>query len=67
MNLAHRSIKVKNLDQLKTNWSVAFPQTLIAKLREDIPHEMFVHEGEAMLGQGELWFDEFGLTVVNEE
>jgi len=67
VNLAHRSIKVKNLDQLKTNWSVAFPQTLIAKLREDIPHEMFVHEGEAMLGQGELWFDEFGLTVVNEE
>jgi len=38
-----------------------FSPAFIAKLREDIPHEMFVDEGEAMLGQGQLWFDGRGL------
>ena len=67
VNLAHRSLEIKDTDQLKKNWSIVFPPSLIAKLREEIPHEMFVHEGEAMLGPGDFWFDKSGLSVVNEE
>jgi hypothetical protein len=51
----------------EANWSRVFSPAFIAKLREDIPHEMFVDEGEAMLGQGQLWFDGRGLTIVNAE
>jgi hypothetical protein len=58
---------LQNPVQLEANWSRVFSPAFIAKLREDIPHEMFVHEGEAMLGQGKLWFDDKGLTVVNAE
>jgi len=67
VNQAHRSIKIQNPAQLKTNWFLVFPPPLIAKLRQEIPHEMFVHEGRAMLGPGDMWFDESGLTVVNGE
>ena len=67
VNLPHRSIKVKSLAELKANWFLVFTPALVAKLRNDLPHEMFIHEGEVMLGQGEIWFDQSGLTVVNEE
>ena len=46
-------------------WNQIFTPQLIALLREDLPHEMFVHEGMAMLGNGEVWFDNKGLAVVN--
>lgn len=53
--------------ELKANWSRVFSRAFIAKLREDIPHEMFVHEGQAMVGAGDLGFDDTGLTVVNAD
>jgi hypothetical protein len=30
-----------------------------------LPHDMFVHEGMAMVGDGEAWFDAKGLAVLN--
>lgn len=67
VNTNHGRLVLRNPVQLKASWSRVFTLQIEAKLQEDIPHEMFVHEGEAMLGQGELWFDDKGLTVVNEE
>lgn len=67
VNIGRKHLVLQNRAQLEANWSYVFSPASIAKLREDIPHEMFVHEGEAMLGQGQLWFDEKGLTVVNAE
>lgn len=67
VNIDRKHLMLQNPAQLKANWSRVFSPAFIAKLREDIPHEMFVHEGEAMLGQGRLWFDDKGLTAVNAE
>jgi hypothetical protein len=67
VNFGHRSITLKDPAQLKANWSQVFSPAFATKLRQDIPHEMFVHEGEAILGNGVLWFDGDGLSVVNAE
>jgi hypothetical protein len=66
-NMDRKRLLLHTPAQLKTSWSRLFSEAFVAKLREDIPHEMFVHEGQAMLGDGELWFDDKGLTVVNAE
>jgi hypothetical protein len=47
------------------HWNDIFTPKYIAALRETIPHEMFVHEGEAMLGDGEVWFDAKGASALN--
>jgi hypothetical protein len=67
VNIDRKHLMLQNPAQLEANWPRVFSPAFIAKLRKDIPHEMFVHEGEAMLGQGHLWFDDKGLTVVNAE
>jgi hypothetical protein len=64
-NLAHEHIIIHNAVQLQANWSRIFTPAFLSKLRNDIPHEMFVHEDEAMLGDGELWFDSKGIATVN--
>jgi hypothetical protein len=65
VNVGREHITIHNAVQLQANWSRIFFPAFLAKLRQDIPHEMFVHEGEAMLGKGELWFDGKGLATVN--
>lgn len=67
VNRDRRSFTITSPAQLKSEWPRVFSPAFIAKLREAIPHEMFVREGKAMLGDGELWFDEGGLVVVNSE
>jgi hypothetical protein len=64
-NLAHGKITIRNAAQLQANWSHIFTPAFLAKLRSDIPHEMFVRDGKAMLGDGELWFDSKGLATLN--
>lgn len=64
-NFDHQHLTLRNNAELEANWSRVFSPALIAKIREDIPHEMFVHEGEAMLGSGDLWFDERGVVAIN--
>lgn len=59
------SFLIRNPTQLRTRWSQIFTPAMIERLRNAIPHEMFVHDGQAMLGEGEFWFDEHGLTSVN--
>lgn len=65
VNVEPRSLSIRNRTELQRHWSQIFTNDFLAKLRNDVPHEMFVHEGEAMLGDGELWFDERGLVAVN--
>jgi len=67
INRGSKHLTLRNAAQLKANWATVFSKSLLADLRLDVPHEMFVHEGQAMLGGGELWFDEKGLTAVNAE
>ena len=65
VNTSHQHLVIHSASALMTRWSAIFTPAFIAKLRLDSTHEMFVHNGEAMLGDGELWFDDRGLVVVN--
>lgn len=65
INGTHHHLTIRNEVELHAHWSQIFTPEFVAKLRLDVPHEMFVHNGEAMLGDGELWFDEKGLDAVN--
>ena len=65
INGIHHSLTIRNATELKANWSRIFTPEFLTKLREDLLHEMFVHEGEVMLGDGELWFEDKGLVALN--
>jgi hypothetical protein len=65
VNFEHRHLTLRGRAQFEANWSLIFSPAMVARIRADIPHEMFVHEGEAMLGSGDLWFDQRGLSAIN--
>jgi hypothetical protein len=51
--------------QVLAAWNQLFTPAMMARWKEDLPHEMFVHQGLAMLGGGEAWFDANGLAALN--
>lgn len=67
VNFEHSHLLLHNPAELRANWNRVFPSRFVKRLREDIPHEMFGHEGETSLGLGDLWFDDKGITAVNVE
>ena len=61
-----RPTVIRNKAELLASWDRIFTPTLVSQLRAAIPHEMFVHEGNAMLGDGIVWFDARGASTINE-
>lgn len=57
--------KFQNSAELLAAWNEVFTPAMIAKFKRDLPHDMFVRNGMAMLGQGEAWFDAKGLASLN--
>lgn len=64
VNGKHRRT-IKNAAQLMAAWDSIFTPAFLARLRNDLPHDMFVHQGMAMLGDGDVWFDAKGAAVLN--
>jgi len=56
---------IKNAAQLVSAWDSIFTPAFLMRLHEDLPHDMFVHQGMAMLGDGDVWFDAKGAAVLN--
>jgi hypothetical protein len=56
--------KLRNKAEVLAAWEDLFTSAVIAKLKQDLPHDMFVHNGMAMLGNGEAWFDGKGLAAL---
>jgi hypothetical protein len=52
---------------LLRRWQEVFTPSLKASLRRALPHEMFVRNGEAMIGNGEVWFSAKGAAIVQGE
>jgi hypothetical protein len=48
------------------DWNTIFTPKLMAQIRAAVPHEMFVHEGQAMVSGGAVWFDAKGASAINE-
>lgn len=66
VNLASgRSKTFRNSAAVLAAWRQIFPDAMTAVLRASLPHDMFVHNGLAMLGDGEAWFGAKGLAVLN--
>jgi hypothetical protein len=61
----HHPLRIRTPAELTVRWNDVFTPAYLAELRKDIPHEMFVHEGEAMLGDGDTWIDERGIAAIN--
>jgi hypothetical protein len=59
-------LTIKSAGQLAADWDRIFTPALLAQLRAAVPHEMFVHEGKAMVAGGAAWFDAKGASAINE-
>lgn len=60
-----RSLVIRSKADLAARWEQIFTPALKARLRDAIPHEMFVHNGDAMVGDGVVWFDAKGASAIN--
>lgn len=56
---------IRNKAELAAQWSRIFTPAILAELKRGMPHDMFVRNGMAMLGNGIAWFDDKGLAVLN--
>lgn len=62
---APKTRQIASDEQLAATWDQVFTPACIAVLKEALPHDMFVAKGQAMLGNGLLWFAANGLVAVN--
>jgi hypothetical protein len=60
------NLTVKTRAALIADWAKIFTPAMLAQLRTAVPHEMFVHEGQAMVAGGLVWFDAKGASAINE-
>jgi hypothetical protein len=60
-----RTHVVRSAAQLSAEWDEIFTPVFVKALRATIPHDMFVHNGQAMLGDGLVWFNATGATAIN--
>jgi hypothetical protein len=60
-----RSHVVRSAAQLSADWNQIFTPVFLKALRATIPHDMFVHNGQAMLGNGLVWFNARGASAIN--
>ena len=65
VNGAH-ALVVRTPAALIARWTEIFTPALLAQLKSAVPHEMFVHEGQAMIAGGAVWFDASGASAINE-
>lgn len=60
-----RTHVVRSAAQLSAEWDQIFTPEFIKSLRATMPHDMFVHNGQAMLGDGLVWFNARGASAIN--
>jgi hypothetical protein len=65
VNLAGKHQMVRSAAQLSAEWNQIFTPQCLDAIRRAVPHEMFVRNGQAMLGDGVAWFGAKGAQVVN--
>ena len=65
VNSLGANMQIRNRADLRAKFSSVFTPAYIAKLRDTVPHDMFVRNGMIMLGDGMLWFNDKGVSVIN--
>ncbi|MCP9318827.1 hypothetical protein KBX73_03350 [Acetobacter persici] len=64
INGQHTQI-LKTPEALFAAWPHIFTPCLRLSLQRAVPHTMFVHNGEAMVDNGTIWFDAHGASAIN--
>jgi hypothetical protein len=62
-NGKHRMIQ--NAAELSAQWETIFIPAYLAALKNDVPHDLGISNGQAMLGSGDVWFSDKGATALN--
>lgn len=61
------SFFVRSKAELLARWNHVFTPSVMKALSDAIPHEMFMRNDQAMIGDGEVWFDEIGnIKAINQ-
>jgi hypothetical protein len=65
VNQNGKSRMIKTATQLSAEWDQMFTPACMGAFRNAMPHDMFVRNGQAMLGNGIAWFGPKGVQVIN--
>jgi hypothetical protein len=60
-----KSRMIQTAAELSAQWETIFTPAYIAALRKDMPHDLSIVQGQAMLGDGQAFFDDKGATALN--
>ncbi|MDE2006500.1 MAG: hypothetical protein KGI51_08040, partial [Rhodospirillales bacterium] len=62
--LRGKRTRIASAAALRANYDAIFTPTFVARIRDAIPHMMFLRDQGTMLGNGELWFDDAGKAIA---
>jgi len=62
--LGKKKLVLRSPSELLHNWNNIFTPEYVTCLGKGIPHNMFANYRGAMIGNGEIWFDEKGRVVT---
>jgi hypothetical protein len=65
INQGGKSRMISSAQELAAQWSRIFTKAYLTALRSAVPHDMFTRNGQAMLGDGLVWFDVKGAVALN--
>jgi hypothetical protein len=65
VNQNGKSRMIHSAAELAAQWETIFTPAYLEALKKDMPHDMSVIRGQAMLGSGEVWFGDKGATALN--
>jgi hypothetical protein len=65
VNRDGKSRTIASAAELSARWSRIFTPACLDAIRDAMPHDMFVRNGQAMLGDGVVWFGPKGATAIN--
>ncbi len=60
-----RFFTIRDASTLQGKWAQVFPAVWLKALAAATPHDMFVRNGQVMIGDGLAWFGAGGLEVIN--
>lgn len=65
INYNGKSRTIKDAAMLSQEWSQIFTTACVNAFRDAVPHDMFVRNGQAMLGNGIAWIGSKGVEAIN--
>lgn len=65
VNRNGKSRMIHSPEELSAQWNTIFTPACLEQFHKALPHDMFVSNGLAMLGNGVAWFGPQGVTSIN--